>query len=200
MGLPKVSCFKHALTKMQFDTGNLQWKIARFLMAYRNAPHSLTKVPPAKLFLGRIMRTNIDCIQPMNDAKIAERMENIRSKRGGRKVEMLKVGQMVAVRNYSKYGNKWCKGVVKVVEGPLTYVVSIDGANDVRRHYDQILLQPPLSYEQNTRNANHDDFMMNADIAPVPVQSPQVVSATPDRYPTRIRSVPQRYGNAYTHD
>ena len=62
---------------MQFNKGNLQWKIARFLLAYRNAPHALTKVPPAKLFLGRIMRTNLDCLQPRNDAEVAERMENI---------------------------------------------------------------------------------------------------------------------------
>ena len=118
-----VSTFKNALKKMKNDAGKLQCKISRFLLAYRNAPHSLTGESPGCLFMNRMLRTNIDCIQPRNDNIIAQKMENIRLKRGGRKRECLKVGQKVAVLNYSKYGGKWIRGTIKVIEGPLTYLV-----------------------------------------------------------------------------
>ena len=111
-----VQTFKSALTKMQFDDGELQQKIARFLLAYRNAPHALTKIPPTQLFMGRYLRTNIDCIQPTNNTVVAERMNDIRNKRGGRKAKPFSVGQEVAVRNYSLVNKrKWLRGTISAV-------------------------------------------------------------------------------------
>ena len=41
-------------------------KIANFLLMYRNAPRSTTNETPAKLFLGRNLRSRVDLIRPDN--------------------------------------------------------------------------------------------------------------------------------------
>ena len=185
---------------MKNDAGKLQCKISRFLLAYRNAPHSLTGESPGCLFMNRMLRTNIDCIQPRNDNIIAQKMENIRLKRGGRKRECLKVGQKVAVLNYSKYGGKWIRGTIKVIEGPLTYLVETGNDRDLRRHVDQIITLPPLSYEKHTSDPNADDFMLAADFTTrAPITEPEIVTVPDRRYPVRDRAVPTRYGHALTH-
>ena len=40
---------------------SLQARLDKFLLAYRNAPHALTGVTPAVRFLGRQLRTRLDC-------------------------------------------------------------------------------------------------------------------------------------------
>ena len=151
--------------------------------------------------MNRMLRTNIDCVQPSNDNVVAQKMENIRLKRGGRKREGLKVGQNIAILNYSKYGGKWIRGTVKVIEGPLTYLVDTGNERIMRRHFDQIITLPPLSYEKGTSDPNADDFMLAADFttrAPAAAELENV--GTPGRrYPVRDRAVPTRYGHALTH-
>ncbi|XP_067947279.1 uncharacterized protein [Watersipora subatra] len=41
----------------------------KFLMAYRNAPHSVTGQSPAQLMMGRFLRTRLDCLKPVIGSK-----------------------------------------------------------------------------------------------------------------------------------
>lgn len=193
-----VATFKSALTKFKYDEGPQSWKISRFLMAYRNAPHSLTRESPSKLFCCRMLRTNIDCLQPSTGATVSARMENIRSKRGGRKTISLEVGKDVAFLNFSKNGSKWLRGKVSAVEGPLTYLIRTSDNRVYRRHFDQIIIQPALSYEKTT--VRTEDFAFPT---PTPAMNNEEVPSpsrqSPRRYPARVRSVPTRYGSPYTH-
>ena len=59
-----VQSFKNALDKMQFEHGTVEEKLAKFLLAYRNAPHALTNETPANLFLKRELRTKLHLIRP----------------------------------------------------------------------------------------------------------------------------------------
>ena len=45
-------------------SGTLSDKIARFLFAYRNTPHSTTGVSPAELSMGRKLRSPLDLLKP----------------------------------------------------------------------------------------------------------------------------------------
>jgi len=54
-----VKRLKNALKSAKYNGGTVKHKLARFLLAYRNAPHSVTAVTPATLFLGRPLRTRI---------------------------------------------------------------------------------------------------------------------------------------------
>ena len=56
-----VQTFKHALKAAKNDPGSLNQKLARFMLAYRNAT---TGVSPAELFLKRALRTRLDLLRP----------------------------------------------------------------------------------------------------------------------------------------
>ena len=58
-----VESFKNGM-KSETEVKSLNIKLARFLLAYRNAPHSTTGEPPSQLFLGRRLRTRLDLLKP----------------------------------------------------------------------------------------------------------------------------------------
>ena len=57
-----VTSFKKGV---QADKSNrtLQYKLNRFLLAYRSAPHAVTELSPAQLLLGRNVKTRLDLIK-----------------------------------------------------------------------------------------------------------------------------------------
>ena len=59
-----VQTFKLAMKSASTDGGSLHQKINSFLLQYRNAPHATTNESPAKLFLGRQLRSRLDLIKP----------------------------------------------------------------------------------------------------------------------------------------
>ena len=70
----------------------------------------------------------------------------------------------------------------------------------LRRHFDQKITLPPLSYEKHTSDPNADDFMLAADFTTrAPITEPEIVTVPDRRYPVRDRAVPTRYGHALTH-
>ncbi|GFR96761.1 polyprotein [Elysia marginata] len=48
-----VQSFKNAMKAAKHDKGTIHVKLARFLLAYRNAPYSTTGVTPATLMFGK---------------------------------------------------------------------------------------------------------------------------------------------------
>ena len=62
-----VQTFKSAMKSAKDDKGNVYTKLARFLLAYRNSPHSTTGQTSASLMFGRKLRTKID--QELPDIK-----------------------------------------------------------------------------------------------------------------------------------
>ena len=49
---------------MTEEKGSTAAKLANFLFAYRNAPHSTTGQSPAMLFVGRNLRSRLDILKP----------------------------------------------------------------------------------------------------------------------------------------
>ena len=56
-------------------SGTLSDKIARFLFAYRNTPHSTTGVSPAELLMGRKLRSPLDLLKPDLHFRVEGRQE-----------------------------------------------------------------------------------------------------------------------------
>ena len=56
-----VQTFKSAM-KRETEVKPLNIKLATFLLAYRNTPHSTTREPPSQLFLERLLRTRLDLL------------------------------------------------------------------------------------------------------------------------------------------
>ena len=65
-----VQVFKQAMRSAKEDHVSRQQKLKKtFLLKYRTMPHSLTNETPAKLLLGRNIRTRLDLIKPDLSAK-----------------------------------------------------------------------------------------------------------------------------------
>ena len=105
-----VQTFKHALNAMKGESGSVNKKLAKFLLAYRNPPHSVTGQTPANLFMMRTLRSRLDLLKP----DVAKCIYNKQLKQlGGRQTKLreLEPSQLVLARNYMS-GPKWVQGTV----------------------------------------------------------------------------------------
>ncbi|CAB4018994.1 Transposon Tf2-9 poly, partial [Paramuricea clavata] len=136
-----VQTFKQALRSMEESSKPIQEKLAKFLITYRNTPHSTTGESPAQLMLGRPIRTRLDLVKPnLNRKMVIKQQEQSRKSASAknRATRQLEVGDMVMARDYR--GNlKWRSG--KVIEriGPLMYKIEVTSGVIWRRHIDQLL-------------------------------------------------------------
>ena len=59
-----VQTFKNAMKAAKYDSGTIETKLARFLLAYRNTPSSTTGQSPAELLFHRTLRTRLSLLKP----------------------------------------------------------------------------------------------------------------------------------------
>ena len=133
-----VQTLKNALRAKKGDQGSLSLKLAQFLMAYRNTPHSTTGLSPAELFLKRPLRTRLDVMRPTVEDRVISKQEEQRKCHDkharGRNLEE---GEAVLVRQF-RNGPKWIRGTVQKKRGPVSYEVKV-GNQVWHRHANQLL-------------------------------------------------------------
>ncbi|XP_056612166.1 uncharacterized protein K02A2.6-like [Triplophysa dalaica] len=128
-----VQNLKRALAKNKAGGGkSLQHCVANFLYGYRNTPHTATHKTPAELFLKRSVRTRLS-LYNLRELWLDQCDPYKTTYKPGK----VTVGQAVLVKNYSG-GEKWLKGTISKVLGPVTYMVDVNG-NCVKRHVNQML-------------------------------------------------------------
>ena len=128
-----VRIFKEAMKLKKAELGNLNQKIAAFLLSYRSTPHSTTKCTPAQLFLGRQLRTRLILLR-LDLRKVIQKKNIVMP---SAKKCLIAVGEPVLVRDCSSRNGPWITGVVVEKYGPLTYKVQV-GEHLWKRHIDQI--------------------------------------------------------------
>ena len=128
-----VRMFKTTMKKLK---GTLNQRLVTFLLYYRSTPHSTTQKTPAELFLGRRLRTRLDCLKPDMERAIA--MTASRYVSGVPCT--FKQGDQVLVRDYHARQEKWLPGVVQYENRPVTYGVNVNGSI-WKRHVDQLKQQ-----------------------------------------------------------
>ena len=124
-----VQTVKCALKASQLEGLDLRYRLNKFLMAYRNAPHSGTGQSPAQSMMGRSLRS-LDCLKLVIGSKqslLIPVVEGIRE---------FKSGDPVWVRCYLG-AIKWKQGTIKDKIGILCYEVVVDG-RVWKRHIDQL--------------------------------------------------------------
>lgn len=126
-----VQTFKKGMKKAGSEAGDIRLKLSRFLLSYRNTPHVVTRETPAKLFLGRELRTRLSQVRPNLGLKLQQKQATQGS------VRNLVVGERVMVLDFRVHAGKWSEGVVTRVLGPVTYQVEVDGSI-WKRHINQI--------------------------------------------------------------
>ena len=134
-----VQSFKNALRSMKQEKRSLKEKLESYLLSYRNTPHPPTNETPARLLMGRSLRTRLDLLKPDIRRKVQEKQMDQAKERCSRPVRELEVGQTVVARDYTG-PEKWKQGVTRAGTGPLSHEVEVAPAHQIwRRHIDQLL-------------------------------------------------------------
>lgn len=116
-----VRTFKQSLKAMRDVSISLNKKIANFLLMYRNAPHLTTNETPARLFLGKNLRSRLDLIRPDTRRTVQDkRMGQVITEKKA-VVRFFEIGQSVLARDY-RGKDKWVQGEISARLGPLTYI------------------------------------------------------------------------------
>ena len=117
-----IKHIKQAMRSAKEDHVSLQQKLSTFLLKYRTMPHSLTNETPAKLLLGRNIRTRLDLIKPDLSAKVSSGQDKMKlSIRSG--IREFNEGQKVMVRDYRNAGRSWIPAEIQSRTGPLSSTV-----------------------------------------------------------------------------
>ena len=204
-----VQTFKQSLTSRKEDPGSTQAKLSKFLMKYRNTPHSTTGETPATLFMGRNLRTRLDLIKPDIRKHVLDKQTSQAKQNGAiaSNTRQLFVGQAVSVRDYGGK-EKWIQGIVHARTGPVSYQVEVAPNVIWKRHIDQLLASennrdfqpvtdiPALANESNAAGETPMD-MQDQQETPEPNQEmDEEEQPRPEqRYRSRIQQEPIRLGH-----
>ena len=189
-----VQTFKNAMKAAKYDSGTIETKLARFLLAYRNTPNSTTGQSPAELLFHRTLRTRLSLLKPSmyNTVMQSQAAQKEQHDKKGRE-RQFEVNQQVLIENQKK-NPKWISGVVVEKLGPLSYKVKV--GNEIwRRHIDQL-----LATSKHSAGSTDDSFEVwpnfpdtRSDDTSTTVSSEHCRTNAEPRYPQRDRHPPVRY-------
>uniref|UniRef100_A0A182YR43 Uncharacterized protein n=1 Tax=Anopheles stephensi TaxID=30069 RepID=A0A182YR43_ANOST len=131
----KLTAPCHPATNGQAARDTLQRNLNTFFSQFRKAPHLGTGDLPAKLFLGRNIRTRIDLVRPHDITDLTHVTEtpvNIR-------IRTFFIGQKVYCLSGNLQKDKWIVGVIIARLGDLHYHIRAEGKT-LKRYIDQIRL------------------------------------------------------------
>ncbi|CAL9702203.1 unnamed protein product [Knipowitschia caucasica] len=201
-----VQTFKQSMKASRKEEVSLQQKIANFLLAYRNTPHTTTGQSPAMLFMGRNLRSRLDLLKPDIRQHVTNKQSS--STQQQRKLRSFDIGQKVLARDYRNQSDKWHHAEIFSQTGPLSYTVGVEPNVVWRRHVDQLLdaspgkdANPPVtptvpSQKDSTLPA---DMTVETNSTPETIDCPRPVTNLSDppgrRYPERHRKPPDRLGS-----
>lgn len=123
-----VRTFKDAMRAAEFDQGDLQVKLDKFLLRYRTTPHSKLHCSPAEIFMGRRLRTRLDLLKP-NERSRNNAMEA--------RTKQFRPGDEVWVKDFRARHPTWKKGVIQSRVGTSIYDILVEGLK-WRRHCDHL--------------------------------------------------------------
>ena len=136
-----VQTFKYALESSAADPAcTPQQRITRFLLSYRSTPHATTGSSPAKLFLGRELRTRLSLTRPDLASRVACQQGKMKSNHDKHaKFRDVAVGDTVLARDHLS-SRRWQSGTVVQQTAPQSYSVQLQDGRTWRRNLDDILL------------------------------------------------------------
>ncbi|XP_048579360.1 uncharacterized protein K02A2.6 [Nematostella vectensis] len=135
--------------------------IADFLLKQRNTSNATTQQTPAKLMLGRNLRTRLDLLSPYRPAspKTAPALSQ--------PSRCFTIGHKVWYRDFSVSGGKWSPGCVTTKIGNVMYEVQPDKfpQQHVRRHADQLCERTAPPYQDSMSHRDHQLLPMTTPAA-----------------------------------
>ena len=177
-----VQTFKQAFRSMHQSSRPVKEKLAKFLIAYRNTPHSTAGVSPTQLLFGRPLRTRLDLVKPNLNCKMfnQQHQQSIRAaNEKGRERRQLEVGDSVMSRDH-RGDLKRRAGLIVNKTGPLMDEVEVAPGIIWRRHIDQL---KPTGVEVTDTDTVEISQPKVASTPPAPIQlstPPNVIGTVPE--------------------
>ena len=179
-------------------TSSLKSQLAKIVLAYRPTPHSTTGNTPAKLLLGRNLRTRLDLLRPNTAAHVESKQWNQKvSHDNSILAPSFTVSQPVLIRVYG-HNHKWTRGSILKSTGSLSYVIKLPNGSTCRRHQDQL----KSCQEQVTAPAQNIPDTVPPDLLTVPpdlLTVPITVLSTAGNLQTSNSTVQHRYPQRTCH-
>ena len=117
---------------------DIDLRLQRFLISYRNTPHKSTGRSPAELLLGRRIKTKLDLLKPdinhyMDKASTQQKVyHDTRAK-----FSFFSIGDLLIVWVEQPEGKGYERGSIMRQTGPLSYIVNVNGI-ERRKHANQL--------------------------------------------------------------
>lgn len=151
-----VQSFKRYLTASKRTRDTIQERIANFLLCYRSTKHSTTGCTPAKLFMGRELRTRLSLVHPDIQNNV-ENKQSAQIQAHDKKCPLREFvrGEGVWVKDPIKR-DKWFPGLVENKIAPKTYIIKLDDGRVWKRHVDH-MRKGQIDKSQNIENEQSYD-------------------------------------------
>ena len=131
-----VQSFKRAM--LTNESLPIEQRLANFLLQYRTTVHATTNATPSMLLMNRQLRTRLDLLRPNMEGQVVNKEANqkVTHDQHSRDREFM-IGQRVMARNL-RPGPKWIPGTIVGRNGPLSYVVQVEGGQVWKRHIEHL--------------------------------------------------------------
>ena len=195
-----VQSFKRSLTSQ--DGGDVQRQLHQFLLAYRSTTHATTGATPAKLFLGREIRTRLSLVKPnLQDTVMQKQSKQKEHYDAHSKYREFFPGDEVIVKDMRS--NDWWPGTIAERSAPKSYIISLKDGRVWKRHVDQVRRTTMDNYhptsttnQQSKTNNNHPptsrqetttdvDPTVDPSVNPSSEREDSPTTTTPSEKPTR---------------
>ena len=115
----------------------MQRQLHQFLLAYRSTTHATTGATPAKLFLGREIRTRLSLVKPnLQDTVMQKQSKQKEHYDAHSKYREFFPGDEVIVKDMRS--NDWWPGTIAERSAPKSYIISLKDGRVWKRHVDQV--------------------------------------------------------------
>ena len=178
-----VKTVKQALSKCKITKeATIETHIARFLASYCNTRHSTTSRTPAELLFNRAPRTRLSLVHPCISQQVEQTVEE---HIGNHQPRHFSVDSIVIIRDlHPNAPEKWRKGIITKVLGPLNYEVNIAGYTR-QAHIDHILLCPQTTDSSPpgdiSSHQDDDDIIMPIVSCEASTDAAELVTLCPHR-------------------
>ncbi|KAK2566762.1 Transposon Tf2-6 polyprotein [Acropora cervicornis] len=133
-----VQSFKAHMKTCKGSKLSVPQRIANFLLTYRSTRHPTTGSTPAKLFLGRELRTRLTLLRPNTGEKVMDSQAKQKATHDVHaKFREFYPGDRILIRDLRKE-NTWWPGSVAERSGPKCYIVVLNDGRVWKRHLDHL--------------------------------------------------------------
>ncbi|KAK3716427.1 hypothetical protein QZH41_008756, partial [Actinostola sp. cb2023] len=138
-GCLQKACWRQTFQQHQQHLANLHRKIHDFLLTYRSSPNATTGVTPAKLLLGREVKTRLSLVLPNLASDVQNKQTKMKEYHDVHaKYREFTPGQTILAKDH-RSTQAWQPATVTERRAPYSYSVELPDGRVWNRHVDHLL-------------------------------------------------------------